>query len=66
MAGPRGRIERIVEEVGISADMALRLARLLRTTPDFWMNYQARYEREIVLAKIGSELHRIEPLATAA
>ncbi|GMA74461.1 helix-turn-helix transcriptional regulator [Methylorubrum aminovorans] len=55
-----------MEEIGISADMALRLARLLRTTPDFWMNYQARYEREIVLAEIGSELHRIEPLATAA
>ena len=42
---PRTRIERIVrEELGISADTALRLGRFFGTTPEFWMNLQKRYE----------------------
>ncbi len=28
----------------ISADTALRLARYFNTTPEFWMNLQARYD----------------------
>lgn len=64
---PRSRIERIVKkEIGISTDTALRLARLFRTTPDFWTNLQALYERETLLAEIGPELDRIEPVAKAA
>ncbi len=55
-----------MEEIGISTDTALRLAQLLRMTPDFWMSHQARYERKIVLAEIGPELDRIEPVVTAA
>ena len=44
---PRTRIERIVlEEIGISADTALRLATFFDTTPDFWMRLQDRYEIE--------------------
>src|SRR5690606_37044634 len=35
---PRTRIERIVkEEVGVTPDTALRLARYFKTTPEFWM-----------------------------
>jgi len=42
---PRTRIERIVrEELGISGDTAVRLAKFLGTTPEFWMNLQGRYE----------------------
>ena len=42
---PRTRIERIVrEELGISGDTALRLSAYFGTTPDFWMNLQARFE----------------------
>ncbi|MCW2275901.1 addiction module HigA family antidote [Rhodoblastus acidophilus] len=42
---PRTRIERIVrEELGISGDTAVRLAKFFGTTPEFWMNLQARYE----------------------
>lgn len=64
---PRSRIERIVrEEIGISTDTALRLARLFRTSPDVWMNLQARFERETLLAEIGPELERIRPLPEAA
>lgn len=42
LALPRTRIERIVhEEIGISTDTALRLARVFRTSPGFWLNLQA-------------------------
>src|SRR4051794_10542688 len=41
---PRTRIERIVrEELGITADTALRLAKFFGTSVGFWMNLQARY-----------------------
>jgi addiction module HigA family antidote len=29
---------------GVTADTALRLAKLLKTTPEFWMNLQAAYD----------------------
>ena len=29
---------------GVTADTALRLARLLHTTPEFWMNLQAQWD----------------------
>ncbi|MBI1868495.1 MAG: HigA family addiction module antidote protein [Methylocystis sp.] len=42
---PRTRIERIVrEELGISGDTAVRLGKFFKTSPEFWMNLQARYE----------------------
>jgi len=42
---PRTRIERIVgEKVGISADTALRLGRVLGTSAEFWLNLQMRYD----------------------
>jgi len=43
-----GRINQIVAgRRGISADTALRLARYFGTTPEFWMNLQARYDLEV-------------------
>lgn len=60
---PRSRIERIVkEEIGISSDTALRLARFFRTTAQFWFNLQARFEQETLSGRIGAELDRITPL----
>jgi addiction module HigA family antidote len=57
---PRARIERIVaEEVGVSADTALRLSAALGTTPEFWLNLQSRYELEMAKAGIGDELATI-------
>jgi addiction module HigA family antidote len=61
---PRTRIERIVsEEKGISGDTALRLARLFRTSPEFWMNLQALYEVQMARQAIGKKLEDIEPIA---
>jgi len=34
----------LLERGGISADMALRLAACLDTTPEFWLNLQTAYE----------------------
>lgn len=34
----------LLERGGISADMALRLAACLDTTPEFWLNLQSAYD----------------------
>jgi addiction module HigA family antidote len=61
---PRSRIERIArEDIGISTDTALRLARYFGTTHQFWLNLQTRFESEVLMAEIGSELDRIAPIA---
>jgi len=42
---PRTRIERIArEQLGISGDTAVRLGKFFKTSPEFWMNLQSRYE----------------------
>ncbi|HEX2429765.1 MAG TPA: HigA family addiction module antitoxin [Aestuariivirgaceae bacterium] len=67
---PRTRIERIArEETGITADTALRLAKVFRTTPVFWMNLQSRYEVEKVKGERAAEidaLKEIEPRLAVA
>lgn len=58
---PRTRIERIArEEIGITADTALRLARVFDTSADFWLNLQNHYEMEITEPSIRAELDAIE------
>jgi antitoxin HigA-1 len=59
---PRTRVERIMrEEIGISADIALRLARYFGTTPSFWLKLQMMYELEVVgEAAIGVQ-EKIKP-----
>jgi addiction module HigA family antidote len=58
---PRTRIERIArEELGISADTALRLAKFFGTTVGFWMNLQARYDVRTAEQAIADELAAIE------
>ncbi|MCC6920173.1 MAG: HigA family addiction module antidote protein [Alphaproteobacteria bacterium] len=41
----RSRVEQIIrEKIGISADTALRLARVFGTTPQYWMGLQKDYD----------------------
>lgn len=58
---PVTRIADIVaERRGITPDTALRLARYFKTTPQFWLNLQTRYDLEIAedekLAKIERDV----------
>jgi addiction module HigA family antidote len=59
---PRTRIERIArEELGITADTALRLGRYFGIEPQFWLNLQNRFDLATANAAIASALDRIPP-----
>lgn len=60
---PRTRIERLcAEETSVTPDTAVRLARALGTTPEFWLNLQAHYD---LLAVEIEDIEKIEPLLAA-
>ncbi|MBS9719798.1 HigA family addiction module antidote protein [Tianweitania sp. BSSL-BM11] len=64
---PRTRIERLVkEEVSLTADTALRIARFFGTSPEFWMNFQQAYDLHREEAHIAQELSKIQPLEVRA
>jgi addiction module HigA family antidote len=60
---PANRISDIVRgRRDITADTALRLARWLGTTPEFWLDLQQAYDLELTEQRIGDEIrHTIEP-----
>jgi addiction module HigA family antidote len=60
---PRTRIERLTrEEVGVSGDTAVRLAKFLGTSPEFWLNLQLRFEAEVATRAASEDLAAIKPL----
>ena len=64
---PRTRIERIVrEELGITADTALRLAKFFGTSVGFWMNLQSRYDVRVAEKAIAADLKAIETFDSKA
>ena len=64
---PRTRIERVAaEEVGISAETAMRLGRYFGTSPEFWLNLPRRFELDTLEREVGAEIARITPLAQSA
>ena len=59
---PANRIAEIVKgERAISADAALRLARYLGTSPEFWLGLQSDYDlekaKDELAARIAREVH---------
>jgi len=59
---PANRISAIVNaERGVTADTALRLAKALGTTPDFWLNLQKQYDLDCARDE-AKDLARIEPI----
>ena len=62
---PRSRVNDIVRgHRAISADTALRLARYFGTTPEFWVNLQARYDLEMAKQALRARIeNEIEPRA---
>src|SRR3954452_4852687 len=56
---PRSRVNDIVlGRRGVSADTAFRLARYFGTTPDFWINLQARHDLETADRKLRRRIAR--------
>jgi antitoxin HigA-1 len=65
---PVTRIADIVaERRAVTTDTALRLARYFKTTPEFWLNLQTKYDLEVAedeeLAKIERDVQPREVLA---
>lgn len=64
---PRSRIERLAtEQVELSPDSALRLARFFGTSAEFWMNLQYRWALETAADALRDDLARIEPMKRAS
>lgn len=62
----RARIERIVrEKQAITADTALRLARVFGTTPEFWINLQVAHDLSRAAINARDDLAAIKPLFAA-
>lgn len=60
------RINEIVHgKRGITADTALRLGHYFGTTPQFWMNLQARYDLETQADRIGKKISAMPVLKAA-
>jgi addiction module HigA family antidote len=56
---PRSRVNDIgLGRRGIGADTAFRLARYFGTTPDFWINLQARHYLEAANRKLRRRIER--------
>lgn len=65
---PANRITDILRgRRGVTADTALRLARYLGTTPEFWLNLQKTFELRTAEIESGQEItRRIKPHQNAA
>lgn len=51
---------------GITADTALRFARLFNTSERFWMNLQANHDLQCAVDVGGGRIARIQPIADVA
>jgi addiction module HigA family antidote len=56
---PTTRITEIVNERrGITADTALRLAKLFRMTPEYWMGLQVDYDLDVAMDQLENAIDR--------
>ena len=61
---PRTRIERLVRgDTALTADTAIRLAKVFGTPAEYWMNLQKAWD--LARAKEQIDVSDIEPLAAA-
>jgi len=59
---PRTRFERLAAgRSSVTPDTALRLARYFRTSPEFWLGIQARYDIEVARRTSNREIEAIKP-----
>jgi len=63
----RHRVTRLLDGARCDADMALRLARLFGTTPEYWLNLQRLHDLSTAHVKAGAAIEaEIEPLQAPA
>ncbi|MCX8087375.1 MAG: HigA family addiction module antitoxin [Rhodocyclaceae bacterium] len=63
---PTNRVTGILNGTrAVTADTALRLARALGTTPEFWLNAQAHYDMVRAQAALGDRLDEVRRLLAA-
>jgi addiction module HigA family antidote len=63
---PTNRVTRLINgQAAVTPDTALRLARVLSTTPEFWLNLQTRYDLDIAADTAGA-YDDIQPLIARA
>ena len=56
--------ELVNEKCGVTPDTALRLSRLLNTTPEFWLNGQQNWDLWHAMQRPqAKEIERIEPVS---
>ena len=60
---PRRINEIVLGKRGVTADTALRLAKVFGTSEGFWLGLQADYDLEESRHAIGADLDRVERLA---
>src|ERR1700690_2772671 len=52
-----GRLEPIIaDQEPVTSDLALRLAKCFRTSPQFWLGLQAAYDLSMAQARYGAEI----------
>jgi antitoxin HigA-1 len=64
---PTNRVTQILNEKrAVTADTALRIARLLGSTPEYWLRLQARYDLRTQEKLVGKEIaKRVRPFKAA-
>jgi addiction module HigA family antidote len=62
---PQSQIAPVVHDhEPMTSDLALRLARCFRTSPQFWLGLQTAYDLAVAQAQYGAEIEaRVQPLA---
>jgi addiction module HigA family antidote len=60
-----GRLEPIIaDQEPVTSDLALRLAKCFRTSPQFWLGLQTAYDLSLAEARWGEEIEaRVQALA---
>lgn len=53
----------IADKQPLTSDLALRLARCFKTSPQFWLGLQTAYDLSVAQARYGAEIEaRVRPL----
>lgn len=56
---PKNRISMLIRgERNITADTALRLARWMGTTPEYWLNLQTNYDLRRAMEEVGDVINQ--------